>query len=274
MPTNAVPSDAAAIMQGLDGDVWTDADVAGPSLASRLVAECIGTAVLVSVPLATALLAMPMNADSTLIPAFAFGFTVLALIVALGHISGAHVNSAITIGFWLSGRFPAKDVAPYIIAQVTGAILGGAALLGLGAATPGVESAREFVGRVSMGFGEHSPGGYGLVAALVAEAVFTGLLMAIVLSATSVKAAHGLAPLTISLGLFVLVLVGIPFTGAGFNPARVTGTAVFADAWALQQLWVFWVAPVLGAALVGFLYRVFGPEEDLETVEVLEVIAD
>lgn len=244
-------------------DTWTAADAA-PAMASRLVAEGIGTMVLVVAGLSAALFAMPGNLNATVVPAAGFGIAVLVLIIAIGHVSGAHLNPAVTVGLWAAGRFPGRDIAPYTLAQVAGAVAGGAVVRGLVEIVPGSEGGRAAMNALSIGWGEHSAWGVGLVGALAVEVIVTGALVATVLAATSVKAPPGQAPFTIAIALTMLVIIAIPLTNAGLNPARATGTALFADTWALAQLWAWWVAPTLGGLLVGLAYRAFGPAEDLE----------
>jgi len=254
-------------------DEWSRHE-SGARMSTRLAAEALGTFVLVTVGLGAAVLAMPGNLDMTLIVAFGFGIAATVLIIALGHVSGAHFNPAVTVGLWAAGRFPGRDIAPYALAQVAGAIASGAVLRGLVGLVPGGVGGAEAMNALSIGWGEHSPWGVNLWVALVAEAVFTAGLLATILSATSVKAPAHQAPFTIGLALTLLVLLVIPFTNGALNPARATGTAVFAQPWALAQLWAWWVAPLAGAALVGIGYRVFGAQEDLETVQMLDAVTD
>lgn len=251
---------------------WVRPD-AGPSMAAKLTAEFIGTCVLVTAGLATAFLALPYNSDGTVMVALGFAVSAFVLIIALGHISGAHFNPAVTVGLWASGRFPARDIAPYILAQVAGATLAGAILRGIGNLVPDGVHGAAAVNGISIGWGDHSPWGVDLWVALLAEVVLTGALVAAILSATSVKAPAGQAPFTIALALFLLVLIVIPFTNGALNPARATGTAIFAESWALGQLWAWWAAPLLGGALVGIAYRIFGAPEDLESAAPADAVA-
>jgi len=173
---------------------------------------------------------------------------------------------------WLAGRFPGRDVVPYVLAQVIGGLFAGLALYFLiGTSTLIPDAGTAFEG-ASNGFGDHSPAGFSLAGALVIEALATGLLVLVILGATSRLASPSAAPFAIGLGLAILVVLAIPFTNAALNPARATSTAAFAGDWALSQLWVFWVAPIIGAAIVGLLYRAFAPIEELEIVETIEVV--
>jgi aquaporin Z len=182
--------------------------------------------------------------------AFAFGLSVVTMVYAVGHISGAHLNPAVSIGLMVSKRFPASEVPAYIGAQVIGAILGAGVLYLIASGRAGFVPG----GFASNGYGEHSPGGYSLLAGFCAEVVFTGMFMFIILGVTDSRAPQGFAPLTIGLAVALINWAGIPVTNLSINPARSAGTAVFADGWALQQLWLFWVAPILGAAIAGVVY--------------------
>ena len=178
----------------------------------------------------------------------AFGLTVLTMAYAIGHISGCHLNPAVTVGLAAGGRFPTSEILPYIIAQVVGAIVGAAVLYVIASGSTGLRSRRGFAAN---GYAEHSPGDYSLVAGLVAEVVLTMMFLFIILGATHGKAPAGFAPIAIGLGLTLIHLVGIPVTNISVNPARSTGPALFVGGWALAQLWLFWVAPLLGGALGG-----------------------
>jgi aquaporin Z len=182
----------------------------------------------------------------------AFGLTVLTMAYALGHISGCHLNPAVSVGLWAGKRFPGRELLPYIVAQVIGGIVGAGVLLVIASGQPDFSLAGGFA---SNGYAEHSPGGYSLVAGLVAEVVLTFMFLVIILGATDGRAPKGFAPIAIGLGLTLIHLVGIPVTNLSVNPARSTGPAVFVGGWALQQLWLFWIAPLLGAALAGVVYR-------------------
>ena len=223
-------------------------------MGNRLVAEAIGTFWIVFAGCGSALLAggVPQLGIGVFGIAFAFGLSVVTMVYAVGHISGGHLNPAVSIGLMLSKRFPAHEVPGYIAAQVIGAILGAGVLYLIASGRAGFVPG----GFASNGYGEHSPGGYSLLAGFCAEVVFTGLFMFIILGVTDSRAPQGFAPLTIGLAVALINWAGIPVTNLSINPARSAGTAVFADAWALQQLWLFWVAPILGAAIAGVVYPV------------------
>jgi aquaporin Z len=190
--------------------------------------------------------------------ALAFGLTVLTMAFAIGHISGCHLNPAVSIGLWAGGRFPAKDLVPYIVAQVLGAITAGAALFVIASGREGFDVSAGFA---SNGFGAHSPGGYSLLAALVCEIVMTAMFLIVILGATDKRAPQGFAPIAIGLCLTLIHLISIPVTNTSVNPARSTGVAIFAGGWAIAQLWLFWVAPIAGAVLGATIYRVIGGTE-------------
>ena len=223
-------------------------------MANRLAADAIGTFWIVFAGCGSALLAggVPQLGIGLFGIAFAFGLSVVTMVYAVGHISGGHLNPAVSIGLMLSKRFPAHEVPGYIAAQVIGAILGAGVLYLIASGRAGFVPG----GFASNGYGEHSPGGYSLLAGFCAEVVFTGMFMFIILGVTDSRAPQGFAPLTIGLAVALINWAGIPVTNLSINPARSAGTAVFADAWALQQLWLFWVAPILGAALAGVVYPV------------------
>ncbi|MFW7413737.1 MIP family channel protein [Demequina sp. SO4-18] len=264
--------------QELEDDAWLAEDAAGPSLVTRMLAETAGTFILVFLGLGAALFFATGN-NGTLTIAFSFAIGVVIAALVFGGVSGAHINPAVTVAMWLSGRFPGRDVVSYIIAQIVGGIAAGAVLVAISSSHPEIVSGREFMNSAANGYGENSPVGFGLVAGLVVEVILAALLVAVVLAVTSVysRAGAAAAPFAIGLTFGLLVMFAIPFTNGALNPARSTGAALFADAWALQQLWVFWVAPLVGAAIAGLLFRAFGPEEDLiivETVEEIHVIED
>ncbi|RIK94418.1 MAG: aquaporin Z [Proteobacteria bacterium] len=190
--------------------------------------------------------------------ALAFGLTVLTMAYAIGHISGCHLNPAITIGLCAAGRFKAADVAPYIIAQVVGAVLAALVLCYIAAGREGYDLTQ---GLASNGFGVHSPGGYGLAAAAVTEGVMTMFFVLIVLGATDARAPAGFAPIAIGLGLTLIHLITIPVTNTSVNPARSTGPALVEGGIALQQLWLFWVAPIIGGVLAAVVYKFVGGEK-------------
>jgi aquaporin Z len=185
----------------------------------------------------------------------AFGLTVLTMAYAIGHISGCHLNPAVSIGLWAGGRFSASELIPYIIAQVLGAVVGAGILYLIASGKTGFELSS---GLASNGYGEHSPGGYSLTAGLVTEVVMTLMFLLIILGATDRRAPQGFAPIAIGLGLTLIHLISIPVTNTSVNPARSTGPAVFVGDWALDQLWLFWVAPIAGAILAGLIYRWLG----------------
>ena len=183
----------------------------------------------------------------------AFGLTVLTMAFAIGHISGCHLNPAVTIGLWTGGRFDAKDVVPYIIAQVLGGIIAGGVLFVIASGQAGFDAVSS--GFASNGFGEHSPGGYSLTAALVCEVVMTIVFLFVIMGATDSKAPAGFAPIAIGLCLTLIHLISIPVTNTSVNPARSTGVAVFVGDWAVSQLWLFWVAPIIGAVIGAVIYK-------------------
>jgi aquaporin Z len=188
--------------------------------------------------------------------ALAFGLTVLTMVYAIGHISGCHLNPAVSVGLWIGGRFDGKDLIPYIIAQVLGATFGAAILyLILNG------SGKEIGTFAANGFGDHSPDGYSMVSGLVAEVVLTFMFLFIILGATHSKAPKGLAGVAIGLSLTLIHLISIPITNTSVNPARSTSQALFVGDWALSQLWLFWVAPIVGALLAGIVYKYLSPEE-------------
>ncbi len=249
-------------------------EAAGPSLLARMTAEVVGTFILVLLGVGAALLSGTGN-NGTLTVGLAFGVAVIIAAIAFGGVSGAHLNPAVTVGVWLSGRLPGRDVAPYIVAQVIGGTAAAASLL-LGITSLSAfdnTQGRTIMSAAAIGYGDHAPLAtsqglnFGVGVALFAEVIATGLLVLVILSATSARAPKGIAPFAIGLSLALLVVWTIPFTNGALNPARATATALFADTWALQQLWLFWLAPVLGAAIVGLLYRAFGPAEDTASAD-------
>lgn len=188
----------------------------------------------------------------------AFGLTVLTMAFAIGHISGCHLNPAVSFGLWAGGRFPAKELTPYIIAQVLGAIVAGGVLYLIASGKTGFELSAGFA---SNGYGAHSPGGYSMLAALITEVVMTMMFLLVILGATEKRAPQGLAPIAIGLCLTLIHLISIPVTNTSVNPARSTGVAVFVGDWAISQLWLFWVAPIVGGLLGAVIYRFIGSEE-------------
>src|ERR1700756_1079619 len=183
--------------------------------------------------------------------ALAFGLTVLTMAYAIGHISGCHLNPAVSVGLWAGGRFPASKLFPYIVAQVLGAIVAGGVLYVIASGAPGFDVSNGFA---SNGYGAHSPGGYSLLAGLVSEVVMTMFFLLIILSVTDKRAPAGFAPIAIGLALTLIHLISIPVTNTSVNPARSTGVALFVGGWAISQLWLFWVVPLIGAACAGWTY--------------------
>jgi aquaporin Z len=226
-----------------------------------LIAEFFGTFWLVLGGCGSAVLAagFPDVGIGLLGVSLAFGLTVLTMAVAIGHISGCHLNPAVSIGLWAGGRFPANQLAPYIAAQVLGGIVGGGVLLAIASGHAGFDPSAGFA---SNGFGEHSPGGFGLGPALLTEVVMTMMFLMIIMGATDERAPKGLAPIAIGLGLTLIHLVSIPVTNTSVNPARSTGVAIYVGGWAIAQLWVFWVAPIIGGAVGAFIYRYIGSSDD------------
>jgi aquaporin Z len=224
-------------------------------------AECLGTFWLVLGGCGSAVLAaaFPEVGIGLLGVALAFGLTVLTMAYAIGHISGCHLNPAVSIGLWAGGRFPAAKLPPYIIAQVAGAVIAGGVLYVIASGASGFDASTGFA---SNGYGEHSPGGYSLTAALVTEIVMTMMFLLIILGATSRRAPEGFAPIAIGLGLTLIHLISIPVTNTSVNPARSTGVALFQGDWAVAQLWLFWIAPIIGGLLGAFAYKMIGDKDD------------
>ena len=229
-------------------------------MSKRFGAELIGTFWLVLGGCGSAVLAaaFPGAGIGFLGVALAFGLTVLTMAYAIGHISGCHLNPAVSIGLWAGGRFKAGDLVPYIIAQVLGGLAAGGVLYLIASGKAGFSVAGGFA---SNGYGDHSPGGYSLQAALITEIVMTCMFLLIILGSTDKRAPQGLAPIAIGLGLTLIHLVSIPVTNTSVNPARSTGVAVFVGGWAVSQLWLFWMAPIVGAILGGAIYRWLGQEK-------------
>lgn len=223
------------------------------SLIHRSLAELIGTFWLVFGGCGSAVLAaaFPNVGIGLLGVSFAFGLTVLTMAYAIGHISGCHLNPAVSVGLVVSKRFPVSELLHYIAAQVIGGLAGAGVLFVIASGKTGFDLSGGFA---SNGFDAHSPGGYSMVACLVAEVVLTFMFLMIILGATDRRAPAGFAPIAIGLGLTLIHLIGIPVTNLSVNPARSTGPAVFVGGWALEQLWLFWVAPIIGAAIAGFVY--------------------
>ena len=239
------------------------------SLSKRAAAEFLGTFWLVLGGCGSAVLAaaFPNLGIGFAGVALAFGLTVLTMAFAIGHISGCHLNPAVSIGLFAGKRFPAKELLPYIIAQVLGAIGGAAVLYVIASGKAGFDVSAGFA---SNGYGLHSPGGYTLTAALVTEVVMTFMFLMIILGSTDKRAPAGLAPIAIGLGLTLIHLISIPVTNTSVNPARSTGPAIFAGGWALSQLWLFWVAPIIGAAVAGVAYSWLAAEPKSEPQAISE----
>ena len=231
------------------------------SLTKRAMAECLGTFWLVFGGCGSAVLAaaFPNVGIGLLGVSLAFGLTVLTMAYAIGHISGCHLNPAVSVGLVAGGRFKASELPMYIVAQVLGGILGAGVLYIIASGDSKFSLAGGFA---SNGYGAHSPGGYAMMSCLVAEVVLTFMFLIIILGATDRRAPSGFAPIPIGLGLTLIHLIGIPVTNLSVNPARSTGPAVFVGGWALEQLWLFWVAPIVGAALAGVVYGVIAKEDE------------
>src|SRR6476619_208735 len=223
------------------------------NLTQRMSAEFLGTFWLVFGGCGSAVLAaaFPQVGIGLLGVSFAFGLSVLTMAYAGGHVSGGHFNPAVTVGVFAAGRFPAKDILPYILVQVAGAIAGAGILYLIASGKAGFDVSGGFA---SNGYGAHSPGGYSLLACFVAEVVLTMFFLLIIMGTTHKRAPVGFAGLAIGLGLTLIHLISIPVTNTSVNPARSTATAVFVGGWAIQQLWLFWLAPIIGAALAGFVH--------------------
>jgi aquaporin Z len=225
----------------------------------RYVAEFFGTFWLVLGGCGSAVLAaaFPDVGIGLLGVSLAFGLTVLTMAYAIGHISGCHLNPAVSVGLWTGGRFPANQLLPYIGAQVIGSVVAGGVLYLIASGQAGFDVSAGFA---SNGYGDHSPGGYSLLAALVTEVVMTMMFLIIILGATDSRAPEGFAPIAIGLGLTLIHLISIPVTNTSVNPARSTGVAVFVGDWAVSQLWLFWIAPVAGGLIGAAVYRFISSE--------------
>src|SRR5678815_803662 len=231
-------------------------------LVNRTLAEFLGTFLLVFGGCGSAVLAaaFPAVGIGLLGVSFAFGLTVLTMAYAVGHISGGHFNPAVSVGLWLGGRFPGRDVPAYIAAQVAGALLAGGVLYAIASGAPGFTPAAGFAAN---GYGAHSPGGYALPAAAVCEVVLTCGFLLVIMGVTDTKrASAGFAPLAIGLALTLIHLISIPVTNTSVNPARSTGPALFVGGWAIRQLWLFWIAPLVGGSLAGLVYNWLGSNTD------------
>ena len=226
----------------------------------RYVAEGFGTFWLVFGGCGSAVLsaAFPEVGIGLLGVSLAFGLTVLTMAYAIGHISGCHLNPAVSVGLWVGGRFPASQLLPYIVAQVIGAIAAGGVLYLVASGKAGFDLTAGFA---SNGYGAHSPGGYSLTAALIAEVVLTMMFLLVILGSTDQRAPQGMAPIAIGLCLTLIHLISIPVTNTSVNPARSLGVALYVGDWALAQLWLFWVAPIAGAVLGALIYRFLGAAE-------------
>lgn len=235
------------------------------SLGKRSVAEFFGTFWLVFGGCGSAVLsaAFPQLGIGLLGVSLAFGLTVLTMAFAIGHISGCHLNPAVSVGLWIGKRFPARELIPYIVAQVLGGISGAGILYVIASGKEGFTTAAGFAAN---GYAAHSPGGYTLTSALVAEIVLTFFFLIVILGSTDKRAPQGFAPIAIGLSLTLIHLIGIPVTNLSVNPARSTAPAVFVGGWALAQLWMFWVAPIIGAAIAGVVYGIFAVEAEPRTV--------
>lgn len=229
-------------------------------LSKKLAAEFVGTFWLVLGGCGSAVLAaaFPEVGIGLAGVSLAFGLTVLTMAYAIGHISGCHLNPAVTVGLWAGGRHPIGEVIPYIVAQVLGAILGAFVLLMIASGQAGFDLS---AGLASNGYAAHSPGGYSMASGFLTEVVMTLMFLVIILGATDRRAPAGFAPIAIGLGLTLIHLISIPVTNTSVNPARSTGPAVLVGDWALSQLWLFWVAPILGALIAGYLYRWLSTEK-------------
>lgn len=227
----------------------------------KYAAEAFGTFWLVFGGCGSAVLAaaFPQVGIGLLGVSLAFGLTVLTMAYAIGHISGCHLNPAVSVGLWAGGRFPANQLLPYIVAQVIGAIVAGGVLYLIASGKSGFDLAGGFA---SNGYGAHSPGGYSLTAALVAEVVLTMMFLLVILGSTDQRAPQGMAPIAIGLCLTLIHLISIPVTNTSVNPARSLGVALYVGDWALSQLWLFWVAPIIGAVLGAVVYRFIGSTDN------------
>jgi aquaporin Z len=229
-------------------------------MTKKLVAEFIGTFWLVLGGCGSAVLAaaFPGLGIGFVGVSLAFGLTVMTMAFAVGHISGCHLNPAVTLGLWAGRRFPGRDVVPYIISQVVGGVIAGAILYLIASGKAGFSLSDGFA---SNGFGEHSPGGFSLVSCLVCEIVMTMMFLFVIMGSTEKRAPQGFAPIAIGLCLTLIHLISIPVTNTSVNPARSTAVAVFAGGWAVSQLWLFWIAPIIGGILGGIFYRLVGEKE-------------
>jgi len=242
------------------------------SLRKRALAECMGTFWLVFGGCGSAVLAaaFPSVGIGFLGVALAFGLTLLTMCYAIGHISGCHLNPAVSLGLAAGRRFPARELPAYICAQVIGGIIGAAVLYAIASGKPGFDLAG---GLAANGYGAHSPGGYGLPACLLAEVVLTFMFLMIILGALDRRAPQGFAPIAIGFGLTLVHLIGIPITNLSVNPARSTGPAVILGGWAIKQLWLFWLAPIVGAVAAGLVYPAMSKEDVMKTSRARQLVA-
>jgi len=242
------------------------------NLVQKMSAEFLGTFLLVFGGCGSAVLAaaFPQVGIGLLGVAFAFGLSVLTMAFAVGHVSGGHFNPAVTVGLFSAGRIPAKEIAPYLIAQLVGAIAGAGVLFLIASGKAGFDVSAGFA---SNGYGAHSPGGYTLTAALLCELVLTFFFLIVILGATDERAPKGLAPIAIGLALTLIHLISIPVTNTSVNPARSLGPAIFVGGWAISQLWLFFVAPIVGASLAGAAHRLLMTESEVIEVEPVRVRA-
>ena len=227
---------------------------------NKYVAELFGTFWLVLGGCGSAVLAagFPDVGIGLLGVSLAFGLTVLTMAYAIGHISGCHLNPAVSVGLWAGGRFPANQLLPYIVAQVIGGLAAGGVLYLIASGADGFDAA---IGFASNGFGEHSPGGFSMQSAIIAEVVMTMMFLLVIMGATDRRAPAGFAPIAIGLCLTLIHLITIPVTNTSVNPARSTGVAIYQGSWAVEQLWLFWLAPIVGAVIGAIIYKTIGAEE-------------
>jgi aquaporin Z len=249
------------VLKGHENSVEIGAQIYKPNFITmkKLVAEFIGTLWLVLGGCGSAVLAagFPELGIGFVGVSIAFGLSVLTMVYSIGHISGCHLNPAVSVGLWIGGRFDKKDLLPYVLAQVLGGIAGASILYFIASGKQGFDLADGFAAN---GFGVHSPDGYGMTAALITEVVMTFMFLIVILGATHSKAPKGFAGIAIGLALTLIHLISIPVTNTSVNPARSTSQAIFVGDWAMDQLWLFWAAPVIGAVLAGMVYKYLSPD--------------
>ena len=275
----APETDTDVFAADLDEDVWVE-EPSGPSILTRMFAELGGTFIVVFMGIGAFLFGGGANGSLSI--ALAFGVGVVIAYVVFSGVSGAHVNPAVTIAMWVAGRFPGRDVIFYILGQIVGGAAAAAVLAALLSSLPQITDIAPVMTAGANGYGAQSPAQFGLAGVLIIEVLIAAFFVAVFLAATALRAKSTTAstPVVIGLAFGFLLAFAIPFSNGGLNPARSTAVAIFSDTTALQQLWVFWVAALIGAAITGLLFRAFGPEEDLiiieqsETIETLEVIED